>query len=93
VGDYLLAEPGPLSGRPSTLITARRPAYGQRTGRQHGCPCRARTSDLCGGGRLGVSRTANLIVSVVLDRFGRLDIPVNNAGVFIGEPLTDYATV
>jgi NADP-dependent 3-hydroxy acid dehydrogenase YdfG len=40
-----------------------------------------------------VSRTANPIISVVLDRFGRLDIPVNNAGVFIGKPLTDYATV
>jgi len=30
---------------------------------------------------------------MVLDRFGRLDIPVNNAGVFIAKPLTDYAAV
>ena len=30
---------------------------------------------------------------MVLDRFGRLDIPVNNAGVFIDEPLTHYAAV
>ncbi len=72
---------------------ARSRLIGRRTGRQHGCPCRVRTCDLCGGGRLGVSRTANSNISVVLDRFGRLDIPVNNAGVFTGKPLTDYATV
>ena len=33
-------------------------------------------------------RTADPIISVVLDRFGRLDIPVNNAGVFTAKPLT-----
>src|SRR5260370_4988672 len=38
-------------------------------------------------------RTADPIISVVLDRFGRLDIPVNNAGVFISKPFTDYTTV
>ena len=38
-------------------------------------------------------RTADPIISVVLDRFGRLDIPVNNAGVFISKPFADYTTV
>jgi NAD(P)-dependent dehydrogenase (short-subunit alcohol dehydrogenase family) len=38
-------------------------------------------------------RTDDPIISVVLDRFGRLDIPVNNAGVFISKPFTDYTTV
>ena len=38
-------------------------------------------------------RTADPIISVVLDRFGRLDIPVNNAGVFTSKPFTDYTTV
>jgi NAD(P)-dependent dehydrogenase (short-subunit alcohol dehydrogenase family) len=43
-----------------------------------------------------VWKTVGPIISVVLDRFGRLDIPVNNAGVFIAkhrQPLTDYAAV
>jgi hypothetical protein len=36
-----------------------------------------------------VWRAADPIISVVLDRFGRLDIPVNKAGVFIAAvPLT-----
>jgi NAD(P)-dependent dehydrogenase (short-subunit alcohol dehydrogenase family) len=47
-------------------------------------------SALCGAGGLGVGRTADPIISVVPDRFGRLDIPVNNAGVFIAKPLTAY---
>jgi hypothetical protein len=40
-----------------------------------------------------VWRAADPIISVVLDRFGRPGIPVNNAGVFIAKPLTDYTTV
>jgi NAD(P)-dependent dehydrogenase (short-subunit alcohol dehydrogenase family) len=35
-------------------------------------------------------RTADPIISVVLVRFGRLDIPVNNAAVFISKPFADY---
>jgi len=34
--------------------------------------------------------TARQIVATALDRFGRVDTLVNNAGVFIGERLTDY---
>jgi NAD(P)-dependent dehydrogenase (short-subunit alcohol dehydrogenase family) len=30
---------------------------------------------------------------MVLDRFGRLDIPANNAGVFISKPFIDYNTI
>ena len=37
-------------------------------------------------------RTADPIISVVLGRFGRLDIPVNNAGMFISKPFSDYTT-
>ena len=62
-------------------------------GRQSGCRCRARTSDLGGAGRVGVWRAADPIISVVLGRFDGLDIPVNNAAVFTAKPLTDYATV
>jgi NAD(P)-dependent dehydrogenase (short-subunit alcohol dehydrogenase family) len=34
--------------------------------------------------------TAGRITGVALDRFGRLDTLVNNAGVFIAKPFTDY---
>lgn len=34
--------------------------------------------------------TADRIVTGALERFGRIDTLVNNAGVFIGKPFTDY---
>jgi NAD(P)-dependent dehydrogenase (short-subunit alcohol dehydrogenase family) len=34
--------------------------------------------------------TADRIISQALDRFGRIDTLVNNAGVFISKPFTDY---
>jgi len=34
--------------------------------------------------------TADLIVDAALDRFGRIDTLVNNAGVFVSKPFTDY---
>lgn len=35
--------------------------------------------------------TANRAITIARDRFGRVDTLVNNAGVFIGEPFTDYS--
>ena len=34
--------------------------------------------------------TARRVVQVALDRFGRIDTLVNNAGIYIGKPFTDY---
>jgi NAD(P)-dependent dehydrogenase (short-subunit alcohol dehydrogenase family) len=34
--------------------------------------------------------TADQIISQALDRFGRVDTLVNNAGVFVAKPFTDY---
>ena len=36
--------------------------------------------------------TADQIISRASDRFGRIDTLVNNAGVFISKPFTDYTT-
>jgi NAD(P)-dependent dehydrogenase (short-subunit alcohol dehydrogenase family) len=41
-------------------------------------------------GDLADPATANQIVGGALDRFGRLDTLVNNAGVYISKPFTDY---
>ena len=35
--------------------------------------------------------TADRIADAALDRFGRIDTLVNNAGVFVSKPFTDYA--
>ena len=36
------------------------------------------------------AETAQRVVAQALDRFGRIDSLVNNAGAFIGKPFTDY---
>src|SRR5580692_2689053 len=34
--------------------------------------------------------TATRVVALALDRFGRIDSLINNAGIFIGKPFTEY---
>jgi NAD(P)-dependent dehydrogenase (short-subunit alcohol dehydrogenase family) len=41
-------------------------------------------------GDVSESATTDRIVGEALERFGRIDTLVNNAGVFIGKPFTDY---
>ena len=41
-------------------------------------------------GDVAQQATAHQIVSQALDRFGRVDTLVNNAGVFLSKPFTDY---
>jgi NAD(P)-dependent dehydrogenase (short-subunit alcohol dehydrogenase family) len=43
-------------------------------------------------GDVAEPETADHIVGEALGRFGRIDTLVNNAGVFISKPLTDYTT-
>ena len=42
------------------------------------------------GGDIAKPATAERIVEGALERFGRIDTLVNNAGVFISKPFTDY---
>ena len=42
-------------------------------------------------GDIAVAETAERIVGAALERFGRIDTLVNNAGIFIGRPFTDYS--
>jgi NAD(P)-dependent dehydrogenase (short-subunit alcohol dehydrogenase family) len=41
-------------------------------------------------GDVAEAETADRIIAGALERFGRIDTLVNNAGVFIGKPFTDY---
>ena len=41
-------------------------------------------------GDIAKPATADLIVKGALERFGRIDALINNAGVFVSKPFTDY---
>jgi NAD(P)-dependent dehydrogenase (short-subunit alcohol dehydrogenase family) len=43
-------------------------------------------------GDIGDPRTAAKIVDTALSRFGRIDVLINNAGIFIPKPFTEYTT-
>jgi NAD(P)-dependent dehydrogenase (short-subunit alcohol dehydrogenase family) len=43
-------------------------------------------------GDIGDPGTAARIVDTAVSRFGRIDVLINNAGVFISKPFTDYTT-
>src|SRR5713226_5230295 len=41
-------------------------------------------------GDIADPKTAERLVSQAIERFGRIDTLVNNAGVFVAKPFTDY---
>ena len=43
-------------------------------------------------GDIGHPNTAATIVDTAVSRFGRIDVLINNAGVFIPKPFTEYTT-
>ena len=42
-------------------------------------------------GDIAEAATAQRVVELALDRFGRIDTLINNAGIFIGKPFTEYS--
>ena len=42
-------------------------------------------------GDIADAETAQRVVELALERFGRIDTLINNAGIFIGKPFTDYS--
>ncbi|WKG03928.1 SDR family NAD(P)-dependent oxidoreductase [Mycolicibacterium sp. HK-90] len=50
----------------------------------------AETDFVTVAGDIAETDTAEAIVSTALERFGRIDTVVNNAGIFIAKPFTDY---
>ncbi len=43
-------------------------------------------------GDIGIEETAKHVVSTAIENFGTVDLLVNNAGVFIPKPFTEYTT-
>src|SRR5262249_24734839 len=43
-------------------------------------------------GDIGDPKTSAKIVDTAVSRFGRIDVLVNNAGIFISKPFTEYTT-
>ena len=43
-------------------------------------------------GDIGDRSTAAKIVDIAVSKFGRIDVLINNAGVFIPKPFTEYTT-
>jgi len=43
-------------------------------------------------GDIGDPKTAAKIVDTAVSRFGRIDVLINNAGIFIPKPFTEYPT-
>jgi len=43
-------------------------------------------------GDIGHPSTAATIVDTAMSRFGRIDVLINNAGIFIPKPFTEYTT-
>ena len=41
-------------------------------------------------GDIGQAATAQRVASAALEKFGRVDVLVNNAGIFMAKPFTDY---
>jgi NAD(P)-dependent dehydrogenase (short-subunit alcohol dehydrogenase family) len=43
-------------------------------------------------GDIGDPKTAEKLVDAALSRFGRIDVLINNAGILISKPFTEYTT-
>ena len=43
-------------------------------------------------GDIGDPKTAAKIVDASISRFGRIDVLINNAGIFVAKPFTEYTT-
>src|SRR6202790_2524800 len=55
-------------------------------------PCAGAANVALVDGDIGHPGTAATIVDTAISRFGRIDVLINNAGVFIPKPFTEYTT-
>jgi NAD(P)-dependent dehydrogenase (short-subunit alcohol dehydrogenase family) len=81
---------GASQGIGAGLVTAFRRAGYAVVGTSRSIPSSDEPGYLTVQGDIAEVETAQRVVEQALDRFGRIDSLINNAGIFIGKPFTDY---
>ncbi|MGZ4166859.1 MAG: SDR family NAD(P)-dependent oxidoreductase [Solirubrobacteraceae bacterium] len=81
---------GASQGIGASLTTAFRDAGYAVVGTSRSIPAADEPDHLTVSGDIVSPATARDVVAAAIDRFGRIDTLVNNAGIFIGKPFEDY---
>jgi NAD(P)-dependent dehydrogenase (short-subunit alcohol dehydrogenase family) len=81
---------GASQGIGAGLVTAYRGAGYAVVGTARSMPSSDAADFLTVEGDIAKPETAQRVVESALDRYGRIDSLINNAGIFIGKPFTDY---
>jgi NAD(P)-dependent dehydrogenase (short-subunit alcohol dehydrogenase family) len=81
---------GASQGIGAGLATAFRGAGYAVVGTSRSIPSSDESDFLTVEGDIAKVETAQRVVEQALDRFGRIDSLINNAGIFIGKPFTEY---
>jgi NAD(P)-dependent dehydrogenase (short-subunit alcohol dehydrogenase family) len=83
---------GASQGIGAGLATAFRGAGYAVVGTARSIPSSNDSDFLTVPGDIGEAETAERVVEQALDRFGRIDSLINNAGIFIAKPFTEYTS-
>ena len=83
---------GASQGIGAGLVTAYRRAGYAVVGTSRSIGASADADYLTVQGDIAEAETARRVVERALGRFGRIDSLINNAGLFIGKPFTEYTT-
>ncbi len=81
---------GASQGIGAGLVQGFRNAGYRIVANSRGIAARAEDDIVTVGGDVGDPATGHALVAAALDRFGRVDTLVNNAGIFVPKPFTEY---
>jgi NADP-dependent 3-hydroxy acid dehydrogenase YdfG len=81
---------GSSQGIGAALVTGYRRAGYAVVGAARSAPADGENDVITVVGDIADAQTAKRVVDTALDRFGRIDTVINNAGIYIGKPFTAY---
>src|SRR5579863_9555425 len=81
---------GASQGLGAGMVSAFRKAGYAVVGTSRSMPSSDQPDFLTVQGDIADADTASRVVASAVDRFGRIDSLINNAGIYIGKPFTDY---